>query len=391
MRVFNVCFTVVFMGMLTLPLVFVDLSSDRVSVGENRMLAAPPDLTDIISHPGVFIKDFDAWFKDSTGFRERLIKLYNVIDKNKWLNSDIRYTDGKYVFLVGERGHHYFAHVDGFLIPKFQGKQFLSDEQLANMAVKLQEVKAYLDKKGIPLVVMLCTDKESVYPEFYPKSIKRGLEPIQLDKITKYLQGNTSVDVFNIRQALLAEKNNYPLYYVVDDRSFASDFGHYTQLGAFFAYRELMKHINIYFPWIVPYELSDLNIDYDGKGIPRVSFKTGITYKRLDSSFFDDVEVDRSIWGNDAYENTNQSLPVILFLRDSYAAEEYIGKYFAQHFGKAIFIHFCNKNNLDEYIVRYKPDIVVFESAEFQLPWFANCVVGFPELSKVFAYGIQLK
>jgi hypothetical protein len=366
MRIFNGCFTAIFMAMIMLPLVFVDLKSDRVSFTENRMLAERPKLADIREHPWFFAYCFEKWFNDHTGFRERLIKLYQVIDKNEWLEA-VHYTDGQYVYIIGEQGHHYFAG-GGELIFKFQGKQFLSDEQISRMAEKLEEVKTYLDGKDIPLVVMFCTDKESVYPEYYTKSIKWGAEPIQLDIITNYLQNNTSVDVFNIRQALLAEKENYLLYNIS-----SGDLTHYTEIGAFFAYRELMKHINIHFPDIVSYELNDIDISYDGL---TVSLKTEKAYKKLDGSFFEDVEFNGTV-----FKNFRPDLPVILFLHDSYAGEQYIGKYFAQSFGKAIFIHYANLGYFEEIIDRYKPDIVVFESAERQLGWFANCVMGIPELS----------
>ena len=355
------------MAMLALPLVFVDLSSDRISVKENRMLAERPKLADIKNHPGRFIRGFDAWFNDSTGFREPFVGLYRAMNNNRWLNSQYMYTDGSYTYLFGEYGHQYFAHVDGFLIQKYQGKQFLSDDQLQGMASKLEEVKTYLDNKGIPLVVMFCTDKESIYPEFYPKSIKRGPEPIQLDVITSYLQENTSVDIFNIKQTLLAEKKNYLLYYIIDTMSFTDDFAHYNQIGAFFAYRELMKHINIHFPQIIPYELNDIEINYDEKERPHVSFKADSTYELIDDSPL-------------IYENADSEQLVILFLHDSYSAEGYIGKFFAQQFGKAIFVHYANIANFEEYITKYEPDIVVFESAERELRGFANCVIGIPEL-----------
>jgi hypothetical protein len=261
------------------------------------------------------------------------------------------------------------------MISKFQGKEFISDEQLSGMAAKLEKVKTYLENKGIPLVVMFCADKESVYPEYYPKSIKRGPEPIQLDVITNYLRENTSVDVFNIRQALLAGKNTYLLF------NFLFDLSHYNQIGAFFAYRELMKHINIYFPQIIPYELDDIEVRYDEKGIPSVTLKSGFTYQKLDASFFDDVDVYRPFTEeNHAYINTDLNLPVILFLCDSYAGEHFIGKYFAQQFGRAIFIHSSNISHIDDYISQFKPDIVIFESAERELSNFTNRVVGIPDL-----------
>jgi hypothetical protein len=379
-------FIVVFMAMLILPLVFVDLSSNRVSVQENRMLADHPKLTDLKHHQRQFIRDFDAWFKDSTGFREQLLTLYNVVGKNKWLNG-IRYTNGQYVFLVGEHGHHFVANIDGWHISRWQGKKILSDEQLENMANKLEEIKVYLDSKNIPLVVMFCADKESIYPEYYPKSIIRGPEPIQLDVITNYLKEHTRVDVFNIKQALLAEKDNYLLYLVS-----SGDFGHYTEIASFFAYRELMKHINKYFPDIVPYELSDIEITYDKKGLdgkldPDVSLRTK-NYTKLDSSFFNDVELIRPfIWENVAFENSKSDLPVILIFRDSFSGfyyetfeSKFITQFIASHFGKAIFIHYNNLEHFEDYIIRYKPDIIVFEVAESALKYFPDYVISIPEL-----------
>jgi hypothetical protein len=142
-----------------------------------------------------------------------------------------------------------------------------------------------------------------------------------------------------------------------------------------------MRHINFYFPEIVPFEPKDVVIKYDGTGTSHVSLKTEKTYRKLDPSFFDGVDVARPFtWENEAYENIQSDLPVILFLRDSYTVEWFIGKYIAQHFGKAIFIHNQDIENFEEYVTRYKPDIVVFESAERVLRMFADFVSRIPEL-----------
>lgn len=373
MRFFDKCFIFIFLLMLALPLVFIDLSSNRVSVKENRMLAERPKLADIKTHPVKFIRDFDAWYKDSTGFREQLLAIYDVFFKNK-IDNNIRYTDGQYVYLIGENNHHFFAF-SGDLILKYQGKPVLSDEQLQDMAGKFQMVKKYLESRGIPLVIMFCADKESIYPEYYPKSIIRGQEPIQLDVITNFIKEHTNADVFNIRRALLAEKDNYTLYPVS-----SGDLAHYNEIAAFFAYRELMKHINIYFPKIIPFELNDIEINYN-KSTPAVSIKVEKTYKELDPSFFNDVELVRPFkWENTVFENTKPDLPVILFFRDSYSLEHFFGKYIAQQFGRAIFIHYYNLEHFKEYIDKYKPDIVVFESSEALLNVFADNVMNIPNL-----------
>ena len=373
-------FIIAFMLILMLPLVFVDFETDRISVEENRMLANRPPLFEIKKHPGKYIKGFDAWFVDSIGFREQLLALYRVIDKNSWLNNNVRYAHGQQVFLIGEQGHHYFADIDGALIPKFQGKQFITNTQLLTMEEKLEEVKMYLERENIPFIVMFCTDKETIYPEFYPRSIRRGPEPVQLDIITKYIEANTNVDIFNIRQSLLLEKDAYQLYYIS-----TGDLSHYTQIGAFFAYRELMKHINKYFPAITPYELNDIEIVYNEREMIFVNLKLGTTYKELDSSFFNDVSVTRPFTSeNVAFENKKSDLPVILLLGDSYASEPFIGKYLAQQFGKVILIHHRDMRYLEEYVTQFKPNIVVFETAERGLGGFANALWTLPYLSDEF-------
>ena len=376
MRIFNSVFIVLFIAMLSLPLIFVDLSSDRVSVKENRMLAERPKLVDMKNHPVRFIRKFDAWFKDSTGFREQLVGLYRAINTNEWLNN--QYAEGHLVFLIGEEGHHFVVRPGQ--LKKYQGKQqVLSNDQLQNMAGKLEEVNKYLDSKGIPLILMLCADKETIYSEYYPKSIKRG--PFQLDMITDYLQEHTSVDVFNIKQALLAEKSRFLLFPLVDHISSSVDYAHYNQIGAFFAYRELMKHINIHFPEMTPYKLNDIEINYDEMGTPFVSLLAEIVHNKLKTTFFDDnTYLDHIPPEFEAFENNDQELPIILLIGDSYAGYQYIRKYIAQHFGKTIYIRWTGLNHLEVYINQYKPDIVVFESAERELGKFANSVIGIPKL-----------
>jgi hypothetical protein len=278
--------------------------------------------------------------------------------------------------LVGQEGHHYFASVNRKMILKYQGKPVFSDEELRNFAANLDKIGDYLNKKDILFIVMFCTVKETVYPEYFPKVITRGGEPVQLDVITKYLLDNSSVDVFNIRQALLAEKNNYLLY---PKSGIITDIAHYNEIGAFFAYRELMKHINKYFPEITPFTIDDVTITVDDKGIAEVSLKEETAYKQLDASFFDDVTVGRPFtWHNIAFENRTIKAPGILFLRDSYAGYiqegHLLSRYIAQQFEKTIMIHWGNMEHLDEYITKYNPDIVVFECAEYGIKNFASGV-----------------
>jgi hypothetical protein len=347
------------MVMLLSPLFFADLSNNGISKQENRVLAERSPLSTIKQQPGIFMENFNAWFNDHVGFRENMITFYKKLDKFE--TEGHLYTNGGLGFIVGREGHHFFTGFPTEMIPKFQGKNILDDKQLQETAKKLNETKEYLEGRGIHFIVMLCADKETIYPEYYPNTVKRGAEPVQLDIITEYIKKNTDVDIFNIREALLSEKENYLLY----AKAPPGDLTHYNEIGAFFAYRELMNHINTYFSQFKPYTLNDVDIKYDENGMSTVSLKQEPSYKKLGDDF----------QGIIVFENDDTNLPVILFMRDSYGNENYFTKYICEHFGKTILIHYQNMKNLEKYIDTFNPDIVVFETAERQIGGFASLLV----------------
>lgn len=374
-RTVNIFFIVAFMLFLLVPLFCMNFAGGGVSQEENRVLAARPPVSELAQKPAKFVADFDAWFADNVGFRENFISLYNQLDK---IETQGQYQQGIYTYLIGLEGHHYFAGVDAVLTKKYQGTAVLSDETLSKLAAKLEEVNAYLAERDIPFIMMICTDKETIYPEYYPKTIIRGPEPIQLEVVTTYLQEHTSADVFNIREALLAQKENYMIY-----GKDAGDLSHYNQIGAFFAYQELMRHTRTYFPEMATLSMEDLSISNDERNVPAVSLKDGYSYTQLDDSFFDAMELERPYVGeNQAFQNEGASLPTLLMIGDSFGWQPgFLTTYLPQHFGTTIFLHFKNIARFQQYLDAYQPDIVIFEAAERGLSYFATSALSMPPLS----------
>jgi hypothetical protein len=365
-KVFYAVFSAAFMAALLIPLLFTDLSGGGVSQRENRMLAERPPFSDAFRHPRGFIRQVDNWFSDNLGFRDSFIRLSKMVER---VGVKTRYTDGQYIYLIGEQGHHYFAGVDGIMIEKFQGKPILTDAELLRFTISLREIERYLTAMDIPLVVMLCTDKETIYPEFYPASIRRGPDPSQLYAITEQVRAYTDVDIFHIIDALTAEKDNYLLY----DKA-EGDLTHYNEIGGFIAYLELMKHINAHFPEIGPFTFDDINIVWDDRGVPATSLKEGIKYDLAGPEFFDNVRLHRPVDGV-AFINNDESLPTILFMRDSYAGTGHLlTRYIPQQFGQTILIHWANMAFFTDYIKEFKPDIVIIQAVEREFTWFAACL-----------------
>ncbi len=369
-RVLNIVFCGIFMLALVIPLVFVDPLGGGASVRENRMLASRPALSGVLESPAEYIKQFDAWFSDNIGLREGLLDIHEVINR---LEESDHYTDGKYTFVIGKQGHRFFGEENGLLIRKFQGKhKLVSDELLPELSAALGDIKAYLDKKDIPLIVMFGAGKETIYPEFYPDSITPAPGPDQLDELTDYIKTHAGVDIFNIRARLLDAKRGYPVFVKAE-----GDLYHYNELGAFFAYDALMEHIRTYFPDMTPISIEDLNISLNADDNADLSLKFQKDWRALDDSFFDGVELNRPYTDeNVAFEHDDPKLPVILCMRDSDMGSDYarIGRFLPHHFSKTIFIHYGNMANFKTYVELYKPDIVVISSAERALPSFANVI-----------------
>ena len=369
-RRINIVFIIVFMIMSLTPLLTIDWNGGQVSEEENRILASRPPKSLLVRSPVTFIEEIDLWITDNTGFRKEIIDLYNKIDV---IEKEGQYQRGELTYLIGEQGHEYYDR-NGELIAKYQGKDFLTPEELSNLATGLNDIKKYLDNKGIPMVVMFCTDKETIYPEFYPKSIMRGPEPIQLDIITDYLKDNTTIDIFNIKEALLDQKDNYLLYDKAINAEGEGDITHYNEIGGFFAYQELMKHIKIYLPEVEHLTIEDIIISYGDNNYPTITLKNEISYSDSDENILMESGLFASEMKNNfLIEHTSNDLPNILVIRDSYLTPHYM-KALPEHFSRTGLIHLTNMNYFNEFVEYYDPDIVVFESAERGLKNFATLI-----------------
>lgn len=348
-KAFSIVYVVLFLLILLAPLSFSDLQGGGQSLLENKRLEKRPPARSLLETPKEFIQKFEAWFSDNIGFREFLIALHRRIFLHV-LPSHSTY--GKTMTLIGRDGHH-FSPGSAFVstLPVYLGKRpWLPDERMEQLAAKLNRTKRFLERRGIRFIVMFCADKESVYPEFYPESVTLGSAPTALDKVNEYISQNTSVDFFCIKERLLKEKSNYLLYPKTHG---AGDLWHYNETGAFFAYQELMKHVNAYFPSLTPFSLDDVNITYLPDGASRVRLKSGVSFKRIDEKEENDARV---------FENQNRDLPTLLLMRDSYSYP--FDFYLPQHFSTTISRRHREAEHLEEYVYVYKPDIVIFEVAE---------------------------
>ena len=72
-KVYNIIFIVLFMAIISIPLIKANWKSGVVSEDENRYLTDTPKLIENGRFNPDFTSDVESWFKDNMGFRKYLI------------------------------------------------------------------------------------------------------------------------------------------------------------------------------------------------------------------------------------------------------------------------------------------------------------------------------
>ena len=118
----------------------------------------------------------------------------------------------------------------------YKGQRLYSEEQLATMAANVQRTSDNLARQGTKYVVMICPEKERIYPEYMPDYYGEPAALNQLDQVGNYLKEHTTVPIVCPYDDLMKAKEEYPdrlLYYKTDS--------HWNEWGGYIATRALYR------------------------------------------------------------------------------------------------------------------------------------------------------
>ena len=122
-------------------------------------------------------------------------------------------------------------------IPYYTGeKTFSSEKEIKEYIKPYIKLKEKCDKVNKNLVIMVCPEKEEIYPEYMPTlDIKDEIErPI---KLRDYITNNTDITYIYPKEELLKYKKNYLLYRKYDT--------HWNPVGAYIAANILKESLGI--------------------------------------------------------------------------------------------------------------------------------------------------
>ena len=320
---------------------------------ENRTLASKPIL--VLTNINEYPKKYEEYFNDYLPFRNELVKLKNLNDIFVFKN-----VFNRIVFLGKEK----------WLFHKWNNTYSFNEEQLETAKNNLVHFRDELKKKNIDFILLICPDKQLVYPEYVPNYIKGKLPNNGTEIFVEYIKDNTDIKVVYPKEELLKYKDKYQLYYKYD--------AHWNTLGAYIEYTQLMKSFGIYIDNIDNVDIKDFDGNqsynlgvYQYNDMAYLLSLNSLKYYNDDKTYIISNYITKNYetnyyisdnyfsFNSKSYNNKNN----IMIIRDSYIMN--MLDYIATEFKQSEFIHIDTFKN--ENITEYKPDIVVFQLVEWDL------------------------
>jgi alginate O-acetyltransferase complex protein AlgJ len=223
----------VFLVFICLPLPGLIFGFDRAFVlEENRNLAARPELKVDHATLAALPAKLEAYFNDHFGFRKRLI-YWLAVAKVQGLR--VTSTPG---VTLGSNGWLYLASDSAVL--SYRAARPFTLRQLETYRQILEARRDWLAARGIPFLMIIPPNKDTIYPEFMPAAYNKLNSRSRLDQLSDYMKDHSSVSVLDVREDLRRARQVERVFSVTDS--------HWNSRGGYVAYERIMQTLSRWFP-----------------------------------------------------------------------------------------------------------------------------------------------
>lgn len=351
MRKLKLCLISLFSIFIFLPAIFFNFKPNYVSEIDNRKLTEMPNFKKINSET---LKQLHNYVNDRFWGREYIIDYYTYLMDNifnELVHPSYIYGKDGYVFFYIDNEKKYTDYNNKFLW-------------------SILKIKNYVENNGSKFYMMINPEKKSVYTQYIPSGVNYNRKWIEIFEEKLKNEGINYID----NTQLLKEKSKYEFVY---DKKY--DAGHWNDLGAFYGVNNLLKNINKDFSTVYELKLSDFDISKEIQTKLKVSnfkiydesplfiLKNLDNYEDLTKNYINNITLDNN-YTTFSYTKNNslnsETLPKALVFQGSYLNGR--EKFLKSRFREYIAIHnYQNIFNIEEYYKMFKPDIVIFEVAEY--------------------------
>ncbi|MBK9263469.1 MAG: hypothetical protein IPM54_27145 [Polyangiaceae bacterium] len=315
--------------------------------------AWPQNVTQWLEYPA----KLEAYLKDHHGFRTKAIRWNSLARLRLGESSSDR-------VVIGRSG---FLYYDG-------DKKFLDLERAIPLDTKVRDARLrvwmawakWMDSRGAKFLIAPIPTKGIIYPEHLPSSVSRYL-PTDRNEVFFTALGSMGLSVANVRAGIreIAATEKHLLYYKTDS--------HYNNLGAYYTYREIMKSVAAFWPDADANTVKNVKVVPGGK---RTTDLANLLYLAKD---FEENDVQALVaepvkletWDSKGPDGrgyrhcrtAERKGPRLLIFHDSFGWD--LRRFFCQSFPEVLMVHHDFKGPYKAPVESFKPDLVIFELAEY--------------------------
>jgi alginate O-acetyltransferase complex protein AlgJ len=325
----------------------------QVSEAEMRTLAEFPAWSWQREALAKWPERFQTYFNDRFAFRNELIHLQAAV---LWHGFHTSASDT----VIAGKGDWLFYADDGGLQDYVQAEPFTED-QLRQWQQTLERTRDWLGSRGTRFLFVLAPDKQMIYPELMPASLRRLHDQYRADQLLAHMRAHSTVEILDLRPALLAAKPRELLYHHYDT--------HWNDRGALIAYQQIASRLRRWFPTIEPMQREDFDtsatassgdrttmlglVDAGKESMPGLVPRHGWTAITISPQHPDPYGEDGTV----ITEVRGRSGPRAVMFRDSFASR--LIPFMSEHFSRILYQW---QNDFDpELVRRERPDVVIQE------------------------------
>jgi alginate O-acetyltransferase complex protein AlgJ len=316
--------------------------------------------------PSHFSSEFQSYFGDRLALRTELIRCKSL------LSYFLLHETGTKDAIVGNAGWFFMAkeHV----LESFCNARPFTATELAQVANDLQGRQDWLAERNIHYLFVIAPDAPTIYPEYVPSQFRKLNPQSRWDQLLTYLKIHSTVNVLDLRPALLKAKARGRIYFKTDP--------HWNDLGAFIAYQQIAEYLSRWYPSIQPLRLLEMRKETrlfkDGEfatwlGMNDLLSEPSPHLLPLRKQLFSASRVlpgeappIDGPYGDEAVFATaisDPQLPKAIMLRDSFAKN--LQPFLSEHFRRILYLwHFGFPTQIIE---QERPDVVIEEKVERNL------------------------
>ena len=315
------------------------------------------------------------------------IKQLNVSELSLYCKTDGKKASGTVSQLVNYRKAHGFKGViigkDGHLhyeetIGDYTGETLWSGETVAQYVgyLSAKADRIHEVSPNTKIIYVIAPNHLTIYPETAPDSlVPRKSENSRLKQLIEAFKDNEKLAFLDLVTPMLEAKETAPyrLYNKTDT--------HWNELGAYYAYREIMNYIAADFPAAAPEPLDSFDIftktvaGGDMANFLEVDLNVvteeGVyvrSKKALKSGISKDYSMNfANAWFSDyhEFEIDDDSLPTMIMYRDSYSTN--LMSFMAEKFSHSVFYTMWERADEYDVYAKTQPDYIICEFVERSL------------------------